>query len=488
MKRKDSRRRIRIFYGILIIPTLLWAVLSLVGAAKILDFDTGEKRNKHVMAEDTNLSNVTAELETYYDDRVPFRSILLNMNSTLNWIVELPYTKVVEPVLIRWANVSLDKKNAGTSNQVAEGAEDAVPVPEGEAVPGGATVPGGEAVSDGAAFSDGEAVPDSEVVPGEGAGVGEVPGDEVPAEETPAVLPILPPYYESPIEAGYYPFKEVGEGVIQGRDGWLFTMESYNDYTGANYPSEEQLAQKMAYMELLNQLCQNKGIQLHIAAMPNKNTVYPEYMPTLDQAPVSAVNVLEEYMHANSSVDFQYLDDAILGAKAYGQLYYKLDTHWNNRGGLAAYLYLRNTLGLPPIDMADIGSVDMDPYFGDLATYSGLPSASFDPDNAVMMNYKLEVPQQLIQGENDYIDELVCPNAECPLTLVMVGDSYRHSLLPYLSRDFAHVYSLSETKLDSSMIDILNSADIILLEGVERNFFFMSYFDSTIVQLIEMMS
>ncbi|MCQ2510835.1 MAG: hypothetical protein MJ116_10285, partial [Lachnospiraceae bacterium] len=236
MKRKDSRRRIRIFYGILIIPTLLWAVLSLVGAAKILDFDTGEKRNKHVMAEDTNLSNVTAELETYYDDRVPFRSILLNMNSTLNWIVELPYTKVVEPVLIRWANVSLDKK-AQESAMIADSSSgaDAAPVPEGEAVPDSEVLPG-EGVA-GGDVPAGE-VPGGEVpadgVPVEGVPAEGVPADGTLADGTPAVLPILPPYYESPVEVGYYPFKEVGDGVIQGRDGWLFTMESYNDYTGAN--------------------------------------------------------------------------------------------------------------------------------------------------------------------------------------------------------------------------------------------------------------
>lgn len=524
MKRKDSRRRIRIFYGILILPTILWAFLSLIRVARVLDYDTGEKRNKHTIEEGTNLSNITSELEAVYNDRVPFRSVMLSINSTINWLTELPYTKVVEPVLIKMANASMEKKGSG----VAAGGNGA----NGSGGAAGATDGAGNTGANGAVAADGQQVDPATGLPidpatgypidpatgkpfdpvsgypidpptgrpydpvtgqfvevDSGAGA-DGQGDGSAAGQTSGQtggLEVKPAFYESPVEAGYYPYKTLAPEVIQGRDDWLFTTESYPDFTGDNIPSEEALAEKLAGMEQLNQICQSKGIQLHIVAMPNKNKVYPEYMPSVDQVPYSALNTLEDYVHANSQVSFHYFEDEILGGKVYGQLYYKHDTHWNNRGGLVAYAYIRNLLGLPAIDVASISSVDLGPYTGDLQQYTGLPEASFETENSIEMQYKMELPQQLVRGADDYVDELVTQGTERQETVVLVGDSYRHSLVPYLSRDFAHVYALNEKRMDEGMRDILNSADIIILEGVERNFFYEVHYDNAVEKMIELM-
>lgn len=487
MKRKQSRLRIRIFYGLLIIPTVLWIILSIVGLGKKLDFDTGEKRNKHQMAEDTSLSNVTAELEASYNDRVPFRSVLLKVFSTVNWLTELPYTKVIEPTLIKMANASMGDQslengafqaNAEQEGSAGNGADSANP----DGVVSGSNADSAITGSSNAADSLND---NSGTDPN--AAENAADPNAIPDQTAEGELQPLPAVYENPVESGYYPYKEVCPEVIQGRDNWLFTTESYMDFTGESMPSDEALASKLAAMEQLNQICQSKGKQLYIVALPNKNAVYPEYMPSVEYAEYSALNALEDYVHANSAVNFHYLDDEMLGAKNYGRLYYMHDTHWNNRGGLAAYSYIRNILGMSSIDLNTIASNDLGPYNGDLQQYTGLPDASFETENAMEMLYKQEVPQQLVRGADDYIDELVAQGTERGETVVMVGDSYRHSLLPYLSRDFAHVYSLNEKRMSPEMADILNFADIIILEGVERNIFFEVHYDNAVESMIGLM-
>lgn len=482
MKRKQSRLRIRIFYGLLIVPTVLWLLLSIIGLGKKLDFDTGEKRNKHQMAEDTNLSNVTAELEAVYNDRVPFRSVLLKVNSTIDWLTELPYTKVIEPVLIKIANASMKDEDLGNGvfDPSAANGQGSNPDNTHDDSCDGQTATD---VSDGI-LQDGVVADPNAVDPNAN------PDSTDPNASNSAAngeLSPMPAVYETPVESGYYPYKELCYEVIQGRDNWLFTTESYQDFTGENMPSDETMAAKLASLDYLNQLMMNKGKQFYVVALPNKNAVYPEYMPSVEYAEYSALNAYEDYVHANSSVNFHYLDDEMLGAKNYGRLYYMHDTHWNNRGGLAAYSYIRNILGMSSIDVNSVDSRDLGPYTGDLAQYTGLPEASFEEENAMEMLYKQEVPQQLLRGADDYIDELVAQGTERGETVVIVGDSYRHSLLPYLSRDFAHCFSLNEKQISPEMADILNAADIIILEGVERNFFFEVHYDNAVDGMIGLM-
>ena len=62
---------------VLVLPSVLWMIFKATGAAETLDFDLGEKRNKHEITLSRSGANLTSELEAWYNDRVPFRSIIL---------------------------------------------------------------------------------------------------------------------------------------------------------------------------------------------------------------------------------------------------------------------------------------------------------------------------------------------------------------------------------------------------------------------------
>ena len=95
MKHPKPFIRILIFLAVLLVPAILWGITGLFGLNKYLDYDTNEKRNKHELAEDLSLGNLTSELEAYYNDRVPFRSVFLSVNRGIKAVlaVSLPVRK-----------------------------------------------------------------------------------------------------------------------------------------------------------------------------------------------------------------------------------------------------------------------------------------------------------------------------------------------------------------------------------------------------------
>ncbi len=426
MRKKDSRLRIYIFYVLLLAPTVIWAILSLFGVAQKLDTNTGEKRNKHEIAEGTTLANLTEELELVYNDNVPFRSVLLNMNSALNYSIEIPYLNAIMPGLTALANAVIGPKEQTGMAEQAE--QKAVITPEPAAV------------------------------------------EETPVEEVPAQTD-LTPYYETPNDAGYYPLVELAPEVIQGRDGWLFTSEDVPDYEGGTLQSDESLANIAGNMQTLNEICKEKGIELHYIAFPNKANAYTEYMPSLEKAEYTALQQLEDYINSGYDFSFSFISDEVLAAKKYGRLYYMTDTHWNGLGAMACVVFLHQKLGLEPIDQGSLEIINGDQMIGDLIDYTGLPKDSFPADYHADYAYKMDVLPEHIQGDDDIMDEFVTPNASDGRTVVYVGDSYRHHIMQYLNKDFAHTYFINEKVDLTPYADIIRSADILLVGNVERNFY-----------------
>ena len=281
----------------------------------------------------------------------------------------------------------------------------------------------------------------------------------------------LTPYYETPVESGYYPYVELAPEVIKGRDGWLFRDESIPDYEGNTLQSDETLANIGGNIQALSDLCKSRGQEFYFLAIPNKNTVYPEYMPSIDKADYTGLKQLEEHMN-NGSYDchFWFLDDELLAAKKSGRLYYMTDTHWNGRGALACLSAIHPMLGAESFDPGALNRLPAESLVGDLIYYTGLPVESFPADETADYEYKPDIAVNQIRGGDDILDEFTS-SAPDGRTLVYVGDSYRHHIMQYMNKDFAHTYFINCKQLTPEYADIIASADILLLENVERNFY-----------------
>ena len=83
-----------------------------------------------------------------------------------------------------------------------------------------------------------------------------------------------------------------------------------------------------------------RGAKLVIAVYPDKQTIYPEYLPRDKRPRPGTVSRLDQFWAMAADLGGVALLDLrapLLQAKAEAQLYYPSDTHWNWRAGLLAY-------------------------------------------------------------------------------------------------------------------------------------------------------
>ncbi len=94
---------IALFTAFLVLPTLIWGILSLCspGTAENLNFDTGENRALAAFPEKFDPATFPAEVEAWYNDHLPFRSVLYKTQETLDNKLEAPYQETLRPALIK---------------------------------------------------------------------------------------------------------------------------------------------------------------------------------------------------------------------------------------------------------------------------------------------------------------------------------------------------------------------------------------------------
>jgi hypothetical protein len=91
-----------IFLSVLILPMLFWGVLKLIpGGTEHFEVELSENRAPFKMPEEIDLKTLTANLESYFNDRIPFRSLLLKTHQDATNALEYPYKESIRPALIR---------------------------------------------------------------------------------------------------------------------------------------------------------------------------------------------------------------------------------------------------------------------------------------------------------------------------------------------------------------------------------------------------
>ncbi len=125
----------------------------------------------------------------------------------------------------------------------------------------------------------------------------------------------------------------VDERVILGEDGWLYGAVTAADYTGVTM-EDEAMTYAVRNLYLMQEYAQNEGARLVFTIAPNKNSVYPEYMPG-DYAAGTVSNALllgEKLAEQNVG----YVDLFTVFRQEEATLYYKTDSRWTARGAALA--------------------------------------------------------------------------------------------------------------------------------------------------------
>jgi len=277
--------------------------------------------------------------------------------------------------------------------------------------------------------------------------------------------------------------------VIIGKEGWLFKRygQSMEDYRGGPLFTDAELDQWKRTLERKQEWLAKRGIQFLFVVAPEKQTIYPEFMPDKYSRlhDPTAGQQLVSYLKAHSTVHLLSLIEPVMEAKSKGgdRIYFRHDTHWNTLGAFVGYTTLMNRLhewypDLKPKDRSEFQLV-MEYNKGDLARMMGMPeySAGDEPtlkpiDAPKTTNTPFKVEGAGLLDERSFT--LENDNARTKRKAVMMHESYTWALMPLLSADFEKVTYLFRFQDDAKFEKALAEAvrrekpDIFIEERVER--------------------
>jgi len=266
--------------------------------------------------------------------------------------------------------------------------------------------------------------------------------------------------------------------AIVGDDGWLvFTAEGdIEDYQRVNLFTKDELAQFQKNLDALSAKYAERGITLLVIVPPNKNSIYPERVPS--QIPAlgseSKLDQVVTYLQAHGQTQVIDLRPALMVAKSERQVYYATDTHWNDYGIYIAYFALMKELNkvypnLVVHPISDFKIVERDPERLDLANNMGitlLPESKIQFVNQFDLHTKyknINLGQRKLMFS--YNPDVSLPN------LVMYYDSFFFGVVPMLGEHFHNGYFIQNYTggglWNLSWVDEQNP-DVVIIEFAER--------------------
>lgn len=268
--------------------------------------------------------------------------------------------------------------------------------------------------------------------------------------------------------------------VICGSDGWLFYKsgnggDTVADYEGKNYYSEEELKRFLQPVFKTQEMLEKREIQFALMVSPNKESIYSDYMPKqYHHEPVSRTDLLLKYLEDND-IHAVSPKESLLDSKSEYQLYYPNDSHWNQLG---AYIGVKDILSLWNIELPELSertviSFELKGNYheganDDLARMAGL-IAFVDHEMEYQVEGTIQPDWEAFGAEQTQgvLSHFINDTADIQKTLFLIGDSFRFSMVPVLSKVFRDVYVIHRDSYMPEMLDTVQP-DFLISEYVER--------------------
>lgn len=219
----------------------------------------------------------------------------------------------------------------------------------------------------------------------------------------------------------YVFFREGSNGVLVGRDGWLFTREEF-DY----HPYQaENVEKNLAFIAKTQKRLAERDIKLLVTLVPAKARVYRAYLGRY-AFPSYREGVYDQAARWLRASGIPLADPLPAMTRQAGQkpLFFKTDTHWTPEGAhiAAATAARRARAAWPDLDLAPAGfrTVDLgtDRHEGDLLRYIPLGPLSGE------MGLKPESLRRVRTEKEEYATAASRLFADDPLPVALVGTSY----------------------------------------------------------------
>ena len=249
--------------------------------------------------------------------------------------------------------------------------------------------------------------------------------------------------------------------VLLGTDGWLYYADTLADYTGADPMTARQLWCAARNLALIQEYAQSQGADFLFVCAPNKNTIYPEYMPARDpraEGP-SSLDRLEALLE-KQGVAFCDVRRTLLDAPEL--TYYRTDSHWNGYGSALACDAVLSALGWESALAGE--EFSLQPHTGDL--YQMLYPASKQQEQGLGLARQREF--QYVGTVRGADDQLIRTESGGSGTLLAFRDSFGNALHADLAEAFASATFSRSMPYDLSLMQDAQP-DTVLVQLVERN-------------------
>lgn len=260
-------------------------------------------------------------------------------------------------------------------------------------------------------------------------------------------------------------FGESAEGsVILGREGRLFYRETLKDFQNLPTLSARGAACAARSLKLLSDHAAEEGAVFVTAFIPNKNTLYPEFMP----ARYAAVGTENNYSLLKAALEKEGVLSAPVREALAAEpeiLYQTTDSHWNYKGALIGYRSIMETAGLPHDTFDGLTFTARDDWRADLAEAlygnAAKPETQLYPDR----EFTYEITSHETAPDAIRLETFRAGGSGNAL---VYRDSFCNTMQKYFAESFENVLFSRAVPYRADYMSEVN-ADLVVLELTERN-------------------
>jgi alginate O-acetyltransferase complex protein AlgJ len=263
------------------------------------------------------------------------------------------------------------------------------------------------------------------------------------------------------------------EKVLIGKQGWLYLHGDTNNiigqHTGLVKMGDQRREGWRRVLEGRVAVSDDLGIPWHCLVVPDKESVYPEYLPD-DVVPVARRPVHDFLELAEAvGVPVSYGLDRLLAVKGDREVYSRTDSHWNSRGAYEAYRMFCEALAAKGLDLDVVEETDLE-WFEAMVEGGLGDKVRPEPITGPTTWVRIKQPQGRVVFDNEVQNHgrVVCCERDRPgPTCVLFGESFSDYLLPFLRETFQRLVFVHTSMFVAEVLE-REQPDAVLSLPTER--------------------
>lgn len=251
--------------------------------------------------------------------------------------------------------------------------------------------------------------------------------------------------------------------VVVGTDKWLYYSGTLDDYQGKHLMNDRELYMTVHNLKMISQYVESQGSRFIFTVAPNKNSLYNENMPYYYQK--GSKSNLENLTEMMKEAGVPYVDLYERFQNEEEVLYFKRDSHWNNKGAVLAYNALMDFMGKEHESYLNVPYEEQTSHIGDLDEM--LYPLAYEPETEYVYdkNWNYQYVNEVSDNMDDWIET---ENPGKSDKLLMFRDSFGESILPFVADEVGKGYFSRLVPYNLTQTEQYRP-DYVVIEKVERN-------------------